>query len=183
MIGVSLDSTNCMDERITLSGSSYLESIHEMVKGRPPKIDLNLEVSVQAFIRDSISKDLLSSAHDVSDGGIAVALAESCITSGLGANIDLPYNDIRLDRLLFAEGGPRILVSIVSEKLAEWKAFLREANALHSGSVPALRLGTVTEKPDLEINYGRTNLVQLSIQKMMDAYEDAIPRRMGDRKN
>jgi phosphoribosylformylglycinamidine (FGAM) synthase-like enzyme len=61
--------------------------------------------SVQAFLRQAISAGLVASAHDLSDGGLAVAAAECCIGAGLGARLELPAAEVRPDRLLFAEGG------------------------------------------------------------------------------
>ena len=58
-----------------------------------------MEKSIQSFLRISIAEGLINSAHDVSDGGIAITLAESCIASGLGAHWDISSSEVRLDRL------------------------------------------------------------------------------------
>ena len=101
----------------TRPASSYLETIHGLQTGRPPLIDLKTEKELQSFILKSIKANLLSSAHDISDGGLAVALSECSIESDLGVEINLFLDHQRSDKILFGEGGSRILVSISSEKL------------------------------------------------------------------
>ncbi|MEY3757280.1 MAG: phosphoribosylformylglycinamidine synthase subunit PurL, partial [Cyanobacteriota bacterium] len=117
------------DARVTLAGTSYLERIHGLVTGRPPVIDLALERAVQSFLRQAIAQGLVASAHDLSDGGLAVAAAEACIASGLGLHLELPAAAGRLDHLLFAEGGARILVSVPPAQTAAWQQALDQARA------------------------------------------------------
>ena len=84
LLGASADQTD--DDRLGLAGSSYQGVIHGLLTGRPPRVDLDLEARVQATVREAIDKGLLASAHDCSDGGLAVALAESSLASA-GAEI------------------------------------------------------------------------------------------------
>jgi phosphoribosylformylglycinamidine synthase len=72
-----------------IAASSYLEYFHGEITGRPPKIDLLDEKFCQSFLRNAILKGFVASSHDISDGGLAIALAESCILSAKGAIIDL----------------------------------------------------------------------------------------------
>ena len=96
--------------RPRLDGSEYLSVAHGQVAGRP-EIDLVDEVAVQRLVRELIAGRLLSSAHDCSDGGLAVALAESAFADGLGVNASgLPISG-RLDEALFGESQSRIVVS------------------------------------------------------------------------
>ena len=88
----------------TIAASSYLEYIHGEITGRPPKINLQDEKLCQSFLRNSILESFVVSSHDISDGGLAVALAECCILSKKGANIELNKDQNRYDNLLFAEG-------------------------------------------------------------------------------
>ena len=96
----------------TIAASSYLEYFHGEITGRPPKIDLLDEKFCQSFLRNAILKNFVVSSHDISDGGLAVALAECCILSSKGATIELEEDINRDDNLLFAEGGSRIIFSI-----------------------------------------------------------------------
>jgi phosphoribosylformylglycinamidine synthase len=105
--------------REELGGSEYLKVVHGLVKGTPPWIDLRLERAVQRSCISAINRGIIQSAHDVSDGGLAVALAECCITAPegtVGAKIDL--NEVmRADALLFGESQSRIIVSLEEKDL------------------------------------------------------------------
>jgi phosphoribosylformylglycinamidine synthase subunit PurL len=179
LLGVPLETGEASaDPRLTLAGSSYLERLHGAVTGRPPEIDLALERSVQGFLRQAIAQGLVASAHDLSDGGLAVAAAECCITTAaaeqpLGAELELPASTVRLDRLLFAEGGARILVSVPAEQAVAWQQALRAAD------VPGQRLGVVSSKASLCIVQGAATLLEESVLQLRERFEQAIPRRMG----
>ena len=179
LLGVPLETGEApADPRLSLAGSSYLERLHGAVTGRPPEIDLVLERSVQGFLRQAIAQGLVASAHDLSDGGLAVAAAECCIAAlaadaPLGAELEFPAGSARTDRLLFAEGGARILVSVPAAQAAAWQ------QALEAAAVPAQRLGQVSAGPDLRISQAGSPLVQLPVAQLRDRFEQAIPRRMG----
>ena len=177
LLGVSLQ-LEPADERVSLAGSSYLEVIHGQLTGRPPLVDLALEARVQAFLRQAISNNLIASAHDLSDGGLAVAAAEGCLASGLGAELDLPAGGERLDRLLFAEGGGRILVSVPSHQSDAWQEALDLAGA-GGAALPAQLLGQVVAEAELGISLAGSSLLRLPIAAMAASYEQAIPRRLG----
>jgi phosphoribosylformylglycinamidine synthase len=194
LLGAGLESGAApADPRLGLAGSSYLERIHGAVTGRPPEIDLALERSVQGFLRRAITQGLVASAHDLSDGGLAVAAAECCIATAaaagapqpLGATLELPASSARLDRLLFAEGGARILVSVPADQAAAWQQALDGAQAAAPGSVPAHCLGVVTAPgsaaAELLIRQaGQAQpLLQLAVDQLGETFEQAIPRRMG----
>ncbi len=101
-----------------LGGSEYLKVVHDRVAGRPPAMDLALERGVQRTCRAAVEAGLLSSAHDVSEGGLAVALAEACFGDpGIGAVIDVEPEG-RPDVLLFGESQSRIVVSLKKQDYA-----------------------------------------------------------------
>ncbi|NDC34336.1 MAG: phosphoribosylformylglycinamidine synthase subunit PurL [Synechococcaceae bacterium WB9_2_112] len=178
LLGVPLDEV--ADPRVSLAGSSYLERIHGAVTGRPPLIDLALEGQLQAFLRTAIAQGLVASAHDLSDGGLAVAAAECCIASGLGAHLDCGMAEqTRLDRVLFAEGGARILVSVSGAAAAAWQQALDQAADAVRGSLPATRLGLVTAEPVLQISVASGPVVQQAVADLADTFEQALPRRLG----
>jgi phosphoribosylformylglycinamidine synthase len=98
-----------------LGGSEYLKTIHGLKKGKCPNIDLNLEKSVQKTTLAAIEKGLVQSAHDCSEGGLAVTLAECCISNPakkLGAVVNLACARLRMDALLFGESQSRIVLSV-----------------------------------------------------------------------
>ena len=179
LLGVPLETGDTpADPRLGLAGSSYLERLHGAVTGRPPEIDLQLERAVQGFLRQAIAAGLVASAHDLSDGGLAVAAAECCIATmaliPLGAELEIHASSARLDRLLFAEGGARILVSVSADQDAAWQ------QALAAAAVPAERLGVVTTAASFVIRQAGKPLLEQSLAALEACYEQAIPRRMGE---
>jgi phosphoribosylformylglycinamidine synthase len=175
LLGVPLDAG--ADDRVGLAGSSYQVVIHELLSGRPPRVDLALEQGVQALVRQAIAADLVASAHDLSDGGLAVALAEGSIASGLGAQIEIPSAGERHDRLLFAEGGARVLVTVPADRDGAWHTHLAAAFKADP-ALSASRLGQVTATADLVVRQPSGVLLHLSVSQLREAYEQAIPRRL-----
>jgi phosphoribosylformylglycinamidine synthase len=94
-----------------LGGSEYLKVAHGLVAGAPPALDLELEGDVQAAVRAAVRAGLAQSAHDCSEGGLAIALAESCVLGGIGATVALD-DDLPVVASLFSESQSRIVVSV-----------------------------------------------------------------------
>jgi phosphoribosylformylglycinamidine synthase len=111
----------------SLAGSEYLELVHGTVAGRP-RIDMDLEKAVQSACRRAIRESVLSSAHDCSDGGLAVALAECCIAGGVGFRGAFSVSG-RWDALLFGEEQSRIVVSANSDRLGALERICRGEGA------------------------------------------------------
>jgi phosphoribosylformylglycinamidine synthase subunit PurL len=183
LLGVPLETAadgGAADDRVALAASSYLEVVHGQLAGRPPRVDLVLEKAVQGFLRRAIAADLVSSAHDLSDGGMAVAAAECCIAAGMGARLDLPAGSSRLDRLLFAEGGGRVLVSVPSERQDAWREAL--AAVANTAAGPAMllagRIGVVEAQQRLRFVQAGRAVLDLAVAQLGDVFEAAIPRRM-----
>ncbi len=174
LIGVSFDSFENLDPRITLSATSYLEYIHNKISGRPPEIDLDYDIIVQHFLLQSIKSNLISSAHDLGDGGLAVALAECTIKSNYGADIYINEINQRIDRILFSEGGPRYLVSVSIENESLWR------KKLSNRKVDSYFLGKVINEPKLNISLNDSKLIDISSQKLSECYENAIPCRINE---
>ena len=156
-----------------LAGSAYQELKSGSLAGRPPLTDFSMELKVGSLVRDAIAQGLLGSAHDCSDGGLAVALAESCIASGLGIEIDLVAHGVRLDRVLFAEGGSRVVVSVKGDQVGQWEALLKANHDL-----PITQLGVVTEHPHLLIRVDQEPRLNLDVEQCRLAYTSALPRRI-----
>jgi phosphoribosylformylglycinamidine synthase subunit PurL len=141
-----------------LGGSEYLEYIHHQKCGLPPVLNLSLEKRIQDFCRKAIEKNLLASAHDCSIGGIAITLAESCIKSGLGAEVYLKTN-IRSDCSLFGESQSRIVVTVNPEKTQEF------INYLQKEGIPFQQIGFV-KRNNLKIN----QWINLPVEKLTKAW-------------
>ncbi len=103
----------------SLAGSEYLESIHNIIKGSP-YIDLNLEANVQNTCIKAIQAGIIKSAHDCSDGGLAIALAESCIAGGMGLVCDQEIEG-RWDTALFGEIQSRIVLSVSPDQIESFQ--------------------------------------------------------------
>ncbi|MGA2137813.1 MAG: phosphoribosylformylglycinamidine synthase subunit PurL [Verrucomicrobiia bacterium] len=103
-----------------LGGSEYLKRIHGLKTGRAPRMDLILAKRISDFTLEIIRKGWVKSAHDCSEGGLAVALAECCMSNGdamVGASVDLGAVGARPDAVLFGETQSRIIVSCAPEHL------------------------------------------------------------------
>ncbi len=161
--------------KISLGASEYLATIHNTVAGKPPLVDFDLERRVQKVCREGIRNGWIRSAHDSAEGGVAIALAECCIAGNLGAeiNLEIAPTQNRVDEMLFAEGGARILVSVTSAQQAIWESYLQE----HLGQQWQI-LGTVG---NFETGLGvfttdNQVLIKVSIEDMSDRYSHAIAR-------
>jgi phosphoribosylformylglycinamidine (FGAM) synthase-like enzyme len=112
------------EDRGELGGSEYLKLAHGLVRGRPPAIDLETERALQTLLVDLADRCLVGSAHDCSDGGLAVALAECCF-DGIGAEISIAPAEVSRDdamncaAALFSESASRVVVSTTVESVAD----------------------------------------------------------------
>ncbi|MBE9178086.1 phosphoribosylformylglycinamidine synthase subunit PurL [Oculatella sp. LEGE 06141] len=166
------------DRRLTLGGSEYLASIHSTVAGIPPIVDFELEQMVQMVCRDGIQQGWIRSAHDCAEGGLAIALAECGTTHDYGANITLDIDSntsVRWDRMLFGEGGARIVVSVPPDSIEPWESYLNQ----HLGT-QWQRLGTVGRKgSDLRISTAdNLTLINARMTEVRERWLHAIDRRL-----
>jgi phosphoribosylformylglycinamidine synthase II len=112
------------EDRGELGGSEYLKVAHGLVRGLPPAIDLEAELALQTLLVDLADRRLVGSAHDCSDGGLAVTLAECCF-GGIGAEISIGHADVSRDAAmnraaaLFGESASRVLVSTTVDALTD----------------------------------------------------------------
>ncbi len=106
------------DFRPSLAGSEYLEIVHGRISGAPRKPDLQVEKAVSDAVREAIAAGIVETAHDLSGGGLAVALAEMAISGGIGAEARLLPGG-RQDVALFGEAGGCILVAVPEGRLGE----------------------------------------------------------------
>ncbi|MFG6099267.1 phosphoribosylformylglycinamidine synthase subunit PurL [Leptothoe sp. ISB3NOV94-8A] len=163
------------DGAMTLGASEYLKQIHGQVAGRPPKVNIDLELKVQAVCRHGIRQGWVTSAHDCAEGGFAIALAESAIGGNLGATITLPNLEQRYDTLLFGEGGARIVVTVAPIHQAAWEAYLRQ-QLDHAWGI----IGTVTaaNTPLVIQTSDDQPLINLDVATMADSWRYAIERAL-----
>ncbi|MFQ6618529.1 MAG: AIR synthase related protein, partial [Fidelibacterota bacterium] len=147
-----------------LGGSEYLKQIHNVIRGDAPDIDIFFEKRIQDACLEAIERGILKSAHDISDGGLAVALAECCISGEkpVGANIII-NRKMRNDELLFGESQSVIIISVSEGDLI----YFEEIAAKYH--VPSEAIGRV-RGDRLKIN----RRIDLKLEKIIDAYENSI---------
>ena len=156
-----------------LGGSEYLARIHNTVAGAPPACDLDAERALIEALLEAIRGGTVTSAHDCSDGGLAVALAECCVmdrTTQLGATIDLStWKDLSLRALLFGEAQARVVVSTSAPQT------VLDIAAKHG--VPAATIGSVQQAAELRISAGDRRITA-PLARLDAAFHDAIPQIM-----
>jgi phosphoribosylformylglycinamidine synthase II len=154
-----------------LGGTEYLAVVHRLVAGAPPHCDLEREHMVIDVLLEAIRGGHVRSAHDCSDGGLAVALAECAIADRsrmLGADLDLSvWSDLTLRALLFGESQARVVVST-----PDARGVLSVAG---SHGVPAAVIGRVRAASDaLSLTVGAKSW-RAPLQRLAAAYHEAIP--------
>ena len=160
--------------RSELGGSEYLATIHDEVLGAPPACDLDREKAVIDALLESIRAGLVSSAHDCSDGGLGIALAECCIAdreNAAGADIDLSaWQDIPNRAILFSETQARIVVSTSAPE--------RVLEIAKKAGVPCSRIGTVRRDSEHLTIKLPDSLLKAPLARLARAFHDAIPAIM-----
>ncbi|MBE0415817.1 MAG: phosphoribosylformylglycinamidine synthase subunit PurL, partial [Dehalococcoidia bacterium] len=150
-----------------LSGSEYLEAIHGIVAGRP-RIDLELENRAQQCCLSAIREGIIQSAHDCSEGGLGVALAECCILGGIGFKGSLPEDESRIDTALFGEAPSRIVLSVTSTNAKKLEETARRYN------VPLKPLGLVGgERFIIE------GFIDLPVNQIKRAWQEGLEEALG----
>ncbi len=148
-----------------LSGSEYLELFRGMVVGRP-YLDLRLERQVQEMCRRAIEEGLVRSAHDCSDGGLAVALAEACFSHDIGFLGQFPVLG-RWDAALFGERQSRIIVSVLPSDLQSLGALADEMG------VPWTLLGRTQSKRELSVQ----EYFAVALNGLKEAWQSGLEAR------
>jgi phosphoribosylformylglycinamidine synthase subunit PurL len=146
-----------------LGGSELVQVVHGAAAGRPPRLDLDAEKRMHGLVLEAAAAGWLRSAHDCSDGGLAVALSECAFRGeepGLGGRFDLP-GTLRPDVLLFSESPSRVIVTTREE------AHLRAA--AHRRGVPCHRLGVV-DGEELSLLSGSREFVSLPVRRLHEAW-------------
>lgn len=149
-----------------IGGSEYQKQMNGAISGRPPAIDLDVEKRLHQAVLSAIQAGKVASAHDLSEGGLAVALTESA-TDELGATVEWDI-DMRADVALFSESQSRVLLSVKPEHVVAVIAVAKE------NGVPCTRLGTVGGQ-ELTITVAGKKVLQTPVSELKAAWKDAIP--------
>ena len=150
------------ETKAEFGGSELQKMLEGSISGKAPSLDLEVEKAYQQAVLEAIRTGVVESAHDLAEGGLAVAVAESLISSkGLGAKVNVKEDAVTA---LFSESQSRFLLSIKPENKETFEKL-----------VPATLVGEVTDTAVLTISQGETILVNEQVDSLMDAWRGAIP--------
>jgi phosphoribosylformylglycinamidine synthase len=162
------------DTRDELGGSEYLATIHGIVAGQPPACDLDMERRAIDALLEAIDERVVASAHDCSDGGLAVALAESCIANvdnQLGADADLStLAGLSARSVFFSETQGRYVLSSPDPAAVE--------RIMQRHGVPVMRVGVVTPRSSGFPDSFNDQMIESDIDSLSSAWHNAIPSIM-----
>ena len=158
-----------------LGGSYYLQSAFNKKEGTCPKVDLDAEMNLQNLLIGQIEEGRICAAHDLSEGGLLVCLAEMLFDAhGLGASVSLPDlgSSGRLDALLFGESQARAIIAVKPEKC---DAVIQAAKNL---GVSAHAMGKTDDSSQLKVEVAGTSVINADVSGLKNAWESAIPKHM-----
>jgi len=144
------------------------------VAGEPPVIDLAAEKRLIDCLVALATDGVVASAHDISDGGLAVTLAESCFASpeAVGARVKLQDSDAAAEFESFGERGARCVVSVAAAKLAALQAIARQYG------VEASEIGQVTSRPSLRIEHKGRVVIDSPLEGLRDVWANSLERTL-----
>ncbi len=156
--------------REELGGSEFQKLFWNECRGKPPALDPKAELALQRLCLDLIDEQWIASAHDCSEGGLAAAVAESCITGGglFGASLDL-HGAVRTEALLFGESQSRIVISFSAEELKNIESLANERD------VPFAVIGTVGGSR-FQININETPILNEDLSVIEDHWKNSLTR-------
>ncbi len=171
------------ETREDIGGTEYLKIMHSREQGMPPWLDVEREQAVQQCALTLIQKGWVQSAHDCSEGGLLVTLAECCLThpsTPLGATITLSQERLRLDALLFGESPSRIVLSVTEGNLAHVTQCIQDMEP----KVPMSLLGHVTDTDTLAVTvqgeqHATARHLSWPITDLADRWHNGLTRQLG----
>jgi phosphoribosylformylglycinamidine synthase II len=155
------------DAESEFGSSEYAKEILDTVWGYPPELDIEEEAELQKAVIELIQSELVDSAHDCTDGGIAVAVAEMAFPKAIGARLNLSSAGLFAEFVLFGEDSSRIVVSCDPENVSR----IKQVAAKHSVSADVIG-ETVPEKVVIAVD-GDT-LISAAVSELADVYEGAL---------
>ena len=162
-------------DAVSLGGSEYLWTLHGRVAGRLAPLDLEMERRVQSAVRAAVQAGLVTAAHDCSEGGLSVALAESSLSgtrTGAAVGCDVTVErGRRLDETLFGEGPSRVVVSVEAARQREFEALMAES------AIPWRWIGT-TGGERLTVRAAGRVVVDVAVDRIEHAWRSGFERHM-----
>jgi phosphoribosylformylglycinamidine synthase len=160
-----------IDAEVEFGSSEYAKEVLGELWGFPPALEFKKEAGLQKAIVELISAGLVDSAHDCSEGGLAVALAKGSFPKGIGCCVDLKSHELAPEFVLFAEDASRIVISCDPANLARIKQVAGKAG------VSADILGETTSG-NIEIKVDGKVVVSASVAELRDEFENALERAL-----
>jgi phosphoribosylformylglycinamidine synthase len=162
-------------DAVSLGGSEYLWTLHGRLAGRLAPLDLETERRVQSAVRAAVGAGLVTAAHDCAEGGLAVALAEGCVTGaringGIGCDVTVTPGG-RLDEMLFGEGPSRIVVSVEASRQREFEALMAES------AIPWRWIGT-TGGDRFRVRTAERMVIDVAVDRLEHAWRSGFERHM-----
>ena len=158
------------DSRLSLGGSEYLKVVHGLVRGAPPILDLKTECALQRVLVELVAAGVLLSAHDCSDGGLAVTLAECSVdTEGIGCDVAIPTDADGTISALFGEGASRVVISVRKNDVG------RVTEVAAAASIPCLTLGRSGGKR-IRIAIGGEDVIDAPLDEVAQAWSTGVSR-------
>jgi phosphoribosylformylglycinamidine synthase len=162
---------DAVDAESEFGSSEYAKEILGALWGYPPELDIEKEATLQRALIDMIQAELVESAHDCADGGLAVALVECSLPAGVGVSVTLPKAQTALQYMLFAEDASRVVISCDPAHLPRIQQVAAEYGVFTDV------LGE-TGSDKFEISVDGQPVISATVAELRDAYEDALEKAL-----
>jgi phosphoribosylformylglycinamidine synthase len=147
-------------------GGSHFTLVNDLQGGQVPTVDPPRAKAIFAAIHRAITAGLVAACHDLSEGGLAAAIAEMAFAGGLGARLELPANRLAPAVLLFSESNTRFLCEVAEARAAEFE------QALHS--IPLAKIGAVRDDERLRITAAGADVIDSNIYDLKEAWQGPL---------
>ncbi len=158
-----------LDVPLSLGGSEFLKSVHGLIKGDVPKVDLEKEKSLIELLLEINKKRIPVAVHDVSTGGLLITLLEMVFRSRFGLELDI-YSEEKMDKFLFSENPTRVVVCVETEKAEELK------DLVESKGLNWLYLGRTSEERKLRLVYNGEEVLKENIEELKELWEKSLEK-------
>ena len=160
-----------LSSELKIDGSEYLKVVHGVIKGDVPSVNLEKEKLLIDTLIELNKRNLINSAHDVSMGGLLVAILEKLFNSNFGAEIEI-YSDIRKDIFFFSENPTRVVVSVSPEKSEDFKEFVESKN------LEWLYIGKLTEERKIKVVYNGEEVLEESVEELKKLWKESFQKAL-----
>ncbi|AAC07653.1 phosphoribosylformylglycinamidine synthase subunit PurL [Aquifex aeolicus] len=161
-----------LEENLRLDGSEYLKVIHGLIKGDVPPVDLEKEKILINLLISFNNKELITCAHDVSVGGLLIALLEMVFRTPYGLEVEV-YTDERPDVFFFSENPTRVIIGVESDKAEEVK------NAVEKAGLEWMYIGKTTEEKKIKVTFNGDTLLEDELEEYEKLWRTSLEKLLG----